>query len=257
VPDPRGASRGWAAAGAGDVPGCGAVPEGPAAGGQVIVLSGPGAEQLAAMGPGSELAYLLECVDLSVADDHALVEAVAAWQRIASLARAEAARAAAVLAGRASMNPRWPQSAGGVGEPNVAGEELAMRLGCSRRQARLLVRDGRAFEGALAWTGRALACGQIDPAKARVLVQALDDLPVGLALAAQEAVLPSAPNRTPTQLARDVAEAVIAADPAGAEERCAAATRDRRVDRPRTMADGMAGMWAVLPAPGAEDTSKP
>ena len=201
--------------------------------------------------PGSELAYLLEQTLLGEADDHPVVEAVAAWARMASWAAAGMARAAAVLADRACMNPTWPASAGTVGEPNVAGEELAMRLGCSRRAGRLLVRDGRAFDGALAWTGQALERGQIDVTKARILVENLVDAPVPVALAVQEQVLDGAPGRTPTQLSRDVARALITIDPATAAERYAVAARGRRVDAPRVLADGMAGVWAVLPAIGA------
>ena len=60
----------------------------------------------------------------------------------------------------------------------MAGEELAMALSCSRTAARALVRDGRAFQGALAATGDALGRGEIDLARARVLVRALADVPV-------------------------------------------------------------------------------
>jgi len=180
-----------------------------------------------------------------------VVEAVAAWARMASWAAAGMARAASVLADRPSMNPTWPASAGSVAEPNVAGEELAMRLGCSRRQGRLLVRDGRAFAGALAWTGDALERGEIDVAKARILVENLVDAPVPVALAVQEQVLDGARGRTPTQVSRDVARALITIDPATAAQRYAVAVRGRRVDAPRVLPDGMAGVWAVLPAIGA------
>src|SRR5665648_876300 len=209
------------------------------------------AEHLVDQVPGSELAYLLEETLLGEADDHTVVEAVAAWARMASWAAAGMARAASVLADRPSMNPTWPASAGSVAEPNVAGEELAMRLGCSRRQGRLLVRDGRAFAGALAWTGDALERGEIDVAKARILVENLVDAPVPVALAVQEQVLDGARGRTPTQVSRDVARAPITIDPATAAQRYALAVRGRRVDAPRVLPDGMAGVWAVLPAIGA------
>jgi hypothetical protein len=222
-------------------------------GGAVATIApvGLAAEQIATMAPGSELAYLLEMVELVAADDFALVEVVAAWQRLAGWVAAGMVHAAAALAERPSMNPEWPASAGRVSEPNVAGEELAIRLGCSRRQARRLVRDGRAFEGALAWTGLALEQGEIDATKARILVDALVDQPLPLALDVQEAVLPGAPRRTPTQLAKDVARELIARDPGSAEERHQVGVDRRRVDRPKMLPDGMAGLWAVLPATGA------
>ena len=209
------------------------------------------AEQLVDQVPGSELAYLLEQALLGEADDHTVVEAVAAWARMASWAAAGMARAAAALADRACMNPAWPASAGNVAEPNVAGEELAMRLGCSRRHARLLVRDGRAYAGALAWTGEALEGGQIDDRKARILVDALVDRPVPLVLDVQEALLGGAARRTPAQLARDGAREVVARDPEGAREHHQVGLARRRVDAPKVLPDGMAGVWAVLPATDA------
>ncbi len=130
----------------------------------------------------------------------------------------------------------------------MTAEELAPALGCSRRAARRLVTDGRAFEGALAATGEALTRGEIDVPRARVLVDALADQPVEVAWAVQDAVLPQAPGRTCAQLSRDVARALIVADPTGATERCRAAAERRHVDRPKPLADGMAGWWAVLPA---------
>jgi hypothetical protein len=203
--------------------------------------------------PGADLAGVLERGSLDGAADAAVVEAVAAWQRMVSWATAGAARAAAALAERASMNPVWPDTAGTVSEPNVAGEELAMRLSCSRRAARALVRQGRALNGVLAWTGDALARGEIDPARARVLVEALDRdvVPLELALEVQDAVLAGASGWTPTELSRQVAAALIIADPAGATTRHEAARRGRRVDRPRVLPDGMAGVWAVLDAADA------
>lgn len=209
------------------------------------------AAELADHLPGADLAWLLEIADLGAIDDHDLVEVVAAWQRMAAWAAAGAARAAAALADRPSMNPLWPAAAGHVSEPNVGGEELAMRLGCSRRQARALVRHGRAFEGALAWTGDALARGEIDTVKSRIVADALADVPVPVALAVQDRVLDGAARRTPTQLARDVARAFVEIDPAAAAERYEGARRGRRVDAPRVLPDGMAGIWAVLPATSA------
>jgi hypothetical protein len=216
-----------------------------------IVPTGEAGEQLAAQEPGAELAYLLEQVELGDAEDYDVVEVVAAWQRMAGWVAAGAARVAAVLAERPSMNPIWPATAGNVAEPNVAGDELAIRLGCSRRQGRLLVRDGRAYAGALAWTGDALARGEIDPTKARILVNGLVDLPVPLALGVQEAVLDGAACRTPSQLTKDVTRTMLALDPAGCRAHRDVAEQGRRVDRPRVLPHGMAGVWAVLPAVGA------
>jgi hypothetical protein len=201
--------------------------------------------------PGADLAILLEQTDTRDVDDFALVDVVAAWDRIASWASAHAALAAAALAERPSMNPVWPATAGRVTQPCVAGDELAMRLGCSRRSATLLVRDGRAYAGPLAWTGDALIRGEIDRAKARVIVDRLDGVCMPVALAVQDRILDAAARRTPTQLAQDVARALIDVDPLDAALRHDRARTGRRVDHPRALADGMAGMWAVLPGTDA------
>ena len=216
-----------------------------------IVPTGTAGAQLAALDPGADLAYLLEQAELEGTEDYDVVEVVAAWQRMASWVAAGTARAAAELADRPSMNPIWPATAGNVAEPNVAGDEFAMRLGCSRRQGRLLIRDGRAYSGALAWTGEALARGELDPTKARLLVNELADLPVPLALGVQEAVLEGASCRTPSQLSKDVARSMLVLDPAGCRAHRDIAVQGRRVDRPRVLPRGMAGLWAVLPAVGA------
>lgn len=204
--------------------------------------------ELACAEAGPWLAFALAAGEAEVSSDEALLAAVVGYRQVAAWATARAARTAAALADRQAMNPEWPATAGKVSVRDVTGEELALALGCSRRAARHLVRDGRAFEGALTPTGDALARGDIDPAKARVLVEALVDAPVPLAFDVQEAVLPEAGRRTPTELSRAVAKAIIAADPAGARSRRQCATRTRRVDRPRFLPDGMAGLWAVLPA---------
>lgn len=215
-------------------------------------LSGsPQAEALAVAPPSPGLAAMLDQVLTEELDDAALVELVAAWRRLQSWAAARAARAAEALSRRASMNPLWPDVAGNVSEPCVAAEELAMRLGCSRRSARDLVRAGVAYEGALWPTGDALERGDLDESKARVLLTALVPVPGELAIAVQEEVLPTAPRRTPAQLAGDVQRALIRVDPDEAAERAARAVEERRVCRPRVLPNGMAGIWAVLPAPAA------
>lgn len=210
------------------------------------------AAELAATPPGPWLAFALAAGQEEQSSDDEVLEAVLAFRRIIAWATVGAARAAAALADREVMNPPWPESAGRVSMRDVTGEELALALACSRRAARRLVADGRAMNGPLIPTGDALEAGEIDPAKARVLLDALAEAPVLLALDVQDAVLPDAPRRTPSQLARDVARALVVADPAGAQTRHELATTRRRVDHPRVLPDGMAGLWAVLPADRAQ-----
>lgn len=212
---------------------------------------GPSATALASATPDPRLAARLDTVDLAELDDATLVEVVAGWRRLQSWAAGRAALAAAALAERASMNPGWPEVAGRVGEPCVAAEELAMRLGCSRRAAANLVQAGKAYDGVLWPTGEALLAGHLDETKARVLLRGLAGVAGVVALDVQEEVLPGAARRTPSQLEGDVQRALIRVDPDEAAQRAGTAAAGRRVCRPKVLADGMAGIWAVLPAPAA------
>ncbi len=200
---------------------------------------------------GADLAFLVGQVDRQAADDGLLVELVAACERVGAWAHGLSALAAGVLARRVSMSPRWSPAGGVPSDPCVAGDELALRLAWSRRAASRLVRDGRAFTGALAPTGDALVAGRVDRVKARILVERLDQVGMQAALAVQAEVLPGADRRTPTQLAADTDRALLGVDPVDAADRVARARSTRRVDHPRRLPDGMAGVWAVLPAAAA------
>ena len=196
--------------------------------------------------PDGMLALVLEEVDITAVDDHLLVETIAGWQRIAAWAELNAALAAAELSRRESMNPTW--NAPAPTNRNVAGDELAMRLAWSRRAAERLVRDGRALENELLATAEAVRQGRIDGARMRVLTDRLHDRPGELAWAVQEQVLPGAATRTPRQLADDVDRALLEVEPLDAADRLARAVAGRHVCHPKRLPDGMAGIWAVLPA---------
>ncbi|GHG57659.1 hypothetical protein GCM10011331_25850 [Flavimobilis marinus] len=203
---------------------------------------------LAAAEPGAALVSALLEADLDGLDDYDVVEAVAAWDRVVSWAQAQQLEAVAVLADRESMNPPWPATAGRVARPNVTGEELALRLGRTRRAANVMVDMARALVGPLAPTGELLERGRLDLAQVRAIHDGLAGVPDAGCADVQDLVLDRAPERSPGQLAKDVSRALIALDPAGASARVEQACRGRRVDRPRALAHGMAGMWAVLPA---------
>ncbi len=169
------------------------------------------------------------------------------------MAHAGAARAAAALSRRACLQVPAEPVPVGPGRRRyttlrATGTEIAIRTGCSVRAGELLARDGRLFEGALLDTGDALARGEIDPDKARRFADRLGECPLPTALEVQAAVLPGAGLRSPAQLDRDLTRALIEVDPAEAEDRHRRARTTRRVHHPRVLPDGMAGIWAVLPA---------
>ncbi|HEY8717835.1 DUF222 domain-containing protein, partial [Pengzhenrongella sp.] len=93
-----------------------------------------------------------------------------------------------------------------------------------------------------------LEVGDLDWGKAKIVVAALKDVPWQVAQVVEDVVLPTAGERTPTQLRGDLQKALIAVDPADAEKRTARAVDTRRVCKPKVLPDGMAGIWSVLPA---------
>jgi hypothetical protein len=199
--------------------------------------------------PGAGLAQLLELADPGDLDDAALVESAAAWERLAAWAHLGAALSAGELSRRASMNPRWARPV--PAQECVAGDELAMRLGWSRPAAGRLVRDGRALAAQLLPVADAVREGLLDTSKLRVLTDRLHDRAYQLSWPVLDQVLPEAPLRTPTQLAADVDRALLAVEPEDAAVRLPKALATRHVCHPRRLPDGMAGLWAVLPADDA------
>jgi len=207
---------------------------------------------LAEMGtalPGGDLASVLEIADPAGLDDTVLVEAIAAAEKLAAWAHQRACLLAAELSRRGSMNPDWdlPLPA----RTCVAGDELAMRLGWSKRAANRLVRDGRALEAELAPLAEAVAAGLVDIPKLHVLTDRLAGRAYQLTWPVLDQVLPRTALRTPTQLAADVDRALLTLEPEDAAVRLPRAVASRHVCHPRRLPDGMAGIWAVLPAADA------
>ncbi len=216
-------------------------------------------EQLVAMGTGGVLLDRLLALDLDDCADGTLVEVVAAANRLAACAEALMAQAAGVLSEREAMNPL--ALAGSVTDAEdgatsavdqekacTAPDELAVRLGWTRRQCRDLVRRGQLASTHLLGTGEELRRGTIDAGRARAILDSLADVPWQVALAVEDQVLPEAPRRTAGQLRRDVARALIAIDPAEAERRAETRRRCRRVTRPRALPDETAAMTIQGPA---------
>ncbi len=179
--------------------------------------------------------------------DHALIEAIVGFDRVASWAAARQARLLAELARRrptdqAPYSARWA----GVGS-EYAPDEVGVALHLARGTACARVGLACRLLATLPETHALWEAGQIDTAKARAIDDATWMLTPELARAVQDRVLPRAPEQTLAQLKAALARAVIAADPDGAEQRHRQARRDRRVVI-TPEADGMASLWALLTA---------
>jgi hypothetical protein len=95
-----------------------------------------------------------------------------------------------------------------------------------------------------------LESGQVSYRHAKILVEAVRPLPAPVAAQVEAAVLARAPRQSAAAFTRAVHQAVLACDPRGAGERHRAAAADRRVCL-TPLPDGMAELWALLPADGA------
>ncbi len=130
--------------------------------------------------------------------------------------------------------------------------ELAPALGASLPGADKLANTAWELGARLPGTGAALAAGVIDYVKATIIVKELSALDDAHAAQAEAMLLPAVAGKTPGQLARLAADAVIAVDPDGARKRREAAERDEarvRCWREHTGAAALAGYG--LPADAA------
>jgi Domain of unknown function (DUF222) len=173
--------------------------------------------------------------------------------RVLARYRAIATAQAAFLAAVAEFVRSRPAL---VGERVVAGacefavDELAAELRLSRAAAAAYIDVAVTLAEDLPGTAAALAAGDLDLPKARVVVEGTATLDRPVRQAVEELALPKAPDQTVGQLRAGMSRAVLAADPDGAQVRHERAVVERRVAI-SALPDGMAELWALLPAPAA------
>ena len=192
----------------------------------------------------------------SEVDDAELVELIQAWERLASWAAAGQLAAIAELARRRPRDlldrPGGQVDAGHRGLPEIsefAVDEVAAALRLSRPAAGLRLMTAVELTR-LPATADALRDGVLDVPKVRAVVDAVSVLDDATAAAVERQVLPRAALQTVGQLRNSLARAVLAADPAAAEQRHEQAVAGREVAI-RPLRDGMAELWAFLPADAA------
>ncbi|WP_182111408.1 HNH endonuclease signature motif containing protein [Actinotalea sp. JY-7876] len=188
--------------------------------------------------PGPELAARLGGLEPADMDDAALIEAVAAWERLASWVAAGQARAIAQLASR-------PRALGGA----FVADQVAACLSTTGAVAENKVALALAAERVPA-VGDALARGEIDVRRATVLTDELRRLPDAAAQDVALSVLPGARTCTAPQLRSRLRRMELLRDPDGAAARHADARGQRRVEL-QPVADSMAWLAAYLPADDA------
>ncbi len=208
-----------------------AAAEGRADGGRVplAAVAGRVAERLA---PGPDLAAWLATATAAGLGDGDLAAVAGSWRRVASWAQARELAAVAQITARAAARDE-NASTGADGCPPVvtrsAAAQVALELTMSPYGASAWADLAVQLGWRLAATGAALAAGTIDLARARLLAEAASPLPAEAARAVEARVLPAAGDQTTGMLRAALRRAVIAADPAGAEERRKDAERRAQV----------------------------
>jgi hypothetical protein len=217
---------------------------------------GPLRAELPVLPPGPALSGLLDRLDgeLTILGEHTLVDVIAGWARQIAYAEAAQLRAIAELA-------RRPMFAGcaehGHGDPahgvrgaaSVVSAELRLSPSAAVARTTLAVELVQELPATLA----ELAGGRIDGYRARMIAEQTRPLAQTPQLRrdVEAGLLRRAPRQTATQLRAAAVKAVLAADPAGAEQRHQRARAGRYLSPPGPEPDGMASLPNRLPAEDA------
>lgn len=175
------------------------------------------------------------------------VAAVVSWEQVIGWAQANQLMAMTEVAAAA---PAWIVTDEGrarFSDPEVAAAELAPELVVSPGSARMRVQLAVDVTERLPDSLAALQTGLITLQKLRTIEDQTSILDPALARRVEAAVLPVAGQLTTKQLEHVLRKEVIAVDPAAAEARRKKAIAGRHV-RTVPLPDGMAGLWALLPA---------
>ncbi len=204
------------------------------------------AAALALTQAGAGVVAALAAVDLARLDDAGRVDVLAALERQIGWLQGLQQRVLADIDRQTPCGGRPGQQQ----DRNLARESVgcALRLAGLTAQARLAVAS--ALRDRLPDTLAMLEAGEITYWHARALAEAVAVLDETAAAVVEARVLPRAGRQSVGEFRASVRRAVLAADPASAEQRHQRALGDRCV-RHTPAEDGMASIWALLPAEGA------
>jgi hypothetical protein len=216
---------------------------------------GLGVDVVAEYLPGSAgLAAWLDQRDPAQASDYDLPAVAAGWRRVAAFAQAREFAAVAQIAVRsAARNEKTGLEADGrpAAVTADAAAQVGLALALSPGTAEWWTSQAVTLTWRLPATGVALAAGEIDAYRARLITEATSLLDEDTARHVENDVLSEAGELTYAQLRSRLRRAVIIADPQGAEDRRKAAERRARVSL-YPDDDGTATLTGTsLPAPHA------
>jgi hypothetical protein len=221
---------------------------------------------LAAVAPGPVLARELASRCPSEVSAAGLVDVIVGCERLARWADAVQAAAVAELSRRPIYGP--DQSRDGGDELRSAGCEVALALKLAPATGEDRVATARRLVEEFPATLAALRAGDIDWRRAKLITEVADRVGLEAAHRVETRVLPKAGQRTLAQHRRAVERAILAVDPAGAEQRHTRAAAGRRVAfypledgmgqlTAELTADGLAAVRAVLDAAAATISQQP
>src|SRR5882762_8193332 len=208
-------------------------------------LTAPGdvAAWAAVVAPGAEVVGPLAVIDPAKVDDAGRIDLLVAYERQIAWLHAAQQRVLAELDGSA-LNWNGKQTIDYTQEQVGA----ALRLSPGHAADRLAV--GRTLVDRLPATMELLDRGEITYLHAKNLAEAVLTFDTKATGEIEERVLRRASDQTVGQFTASVRSAVLAPDPRRAEQRHADALAERRVVV-TPQPDGMAELWAWLPAEGA------
>ncbi|WP_285709944.1 DUF222 domain-containing protein, partial [Microtetraspora sp. NBRC 16547] len=204
----------------------------------MIIERQPIPEGLELMAPGVELAAVLDGIDIARLDGF---DAVIVMQAYARLEAHMQARKATVMAevGLYEISVSGMEK---MAEPDKnSPDEVRSALGLTRRAAEREYGFAYDLKVRLPRVRDALSAGLIDKARAVVFCDWLEDVPVELARAVADHLLPKAGKWTTSELREKIKKLLIAADPAWARRKYERAVHQRRVIGVRH-ADGSASI---------------
>jgi len=184
------------------------------------------------------LAELLE-TGYETLNDVELVTALALWERVVAWVTARHHDALATLAVRESR----------FGGPRQVAAVLASELRCTQQAAESKLALARSL-ALFPVVQDALETGSLDLRKAQTILTEAQGAPEGSAQHVAALGVALAPSRTPPQLRRALAAAVMGLDPGAAAKRARRAESERRVEF-LPLPDSMALISAYLPAADA------
>jgi hypothetical protein len=225
-------------------------------------LEVPGLEALSQVRVGhvalGVLVPFLTSVDPAQLDsDFDVLELVAAWHAVAAAVAGQQLAAIAELGSRLEVygrddDPdviarRSARSEKGTTTRTGLGDEVAARLVDSQAGAERHSRAALELPHRFPFMWVELRSGRASEQKARILIDACSALDDGLARQVDARVSQLATRQPPARFRQTVRRAVLRVDPDTASERRERAEADRCV-RIRHADDGMAELWALLPA---------